>query len=284
MKRLLTLVCAILLPLGVVATSSQAMEPHPVVEAALSMLPEGNPILTRYQALTGSEMAARYPLGVPYFFGGLAADKILRVMQPWQDSVYYKQENFYLYGFDCAGFTAWALREAGGKAHPAISQLLRDSYSYGRYQLPLAGLAWDELPKHLQPGDLFALRHSKGFHIMLYLGTLADFSFTAEEVGEELAPYLGYPLLAHASENPFFYEPYADYIKHNFHITKVVPPDGGVMLSLLGVPREAAPYYAPIPVLPGRRTQSFAHYFLLEGYELTVYYLQAEQSGWFRWQ
>jgi len=261
-----------------------ALEPHPVLSAALSMLEEGNPFIARYNGLTGSQVEARFPLGAPYFFGGLAEEKILRVMRPWQESRYYKMDRFYLYGLDCGGFTAWALKQAGRPRHPAIARLLSRDRVFDQNRLNLNGLPWEELPQHLQPGDLYALRHSLGRHIMLYIGTLKDFGYTEDSLPAALKPYLHYPLVAHASANPFYYRRYTRYIARHIKITPVTPPDGGVMVSLLGVPKDAAPYSLPNPALPGREPDSTSHYFLLSGYPLTVYDPSgALYAGWFRW-
>ena len=48
-----------------------------VLDAALSMLEEGNPFLVHYNEDTGAEIEARFPLGCPYFWGGRRAARIL---------------------------------------------------------------------------------------------------------------------------------------------------------------------------------------------------------------
>ena len=43
-----------------------SMNASPVLDAALSLLEEGNPFLIRYNIITGSAVQARMPYGVPY--------------------------------------------------------------------------------------------------------------------------------------------------------------------------------------------------------------------------
>ena len=76
MKRVtaLLLVLLALLPAGVSAERSRALE------LALSMLEEGNPFLVRYNAENGTDIAARFPLGCPYFWGGRNVKNILKYL------------------------------------------------------------------------------------------------------------------------------------------------------------------------------------------------------------
>ena len=52
------------------------------LDAALSMLEEGNPFLVRYNEDTDAGIEARFPLGCPYFWGGRRAARILETASP----------------------------------------------------------------------------------------------------------------------------------------------------------------------------------------------------------
>ena len=274
MKRLLALTLALL----VWTLPALALERSPVLDAALSMLEEGNPFLQRYNALTGADIAARYPLGCPYFWGGRAEDHILRMISPWQDSSsYFKPGRLYLYGFDCSGFTMWAVEQAGLPRHPGISKLIKEE-RYAALEIPGAADASGEARAAcLQPGDLVAIRHPSGVHhIALYMGTLSDFGYTARTVPEALGAYLGYPLLIHCTGSAPYYRRYENYIEDHF-TEHVYPPDGGVIVTILDVP--AAP---ETTLTPNNVTMPC---FTLEGYELQVTDLSGEEAvRWIRWR
>ena len=67
----------------------------PVLDAALSLLEEGNPFLWRYNVLTGSSVQPRMPYGVPYLYGGRAESHVFAMapeyvlQQAWTDSPKY---------------------------------------------------------------------------------------------------------------------------------------------------------------------------------------------------
>ena len=82
----------------------------------------------------------------------------------------------------------------------------KDGYGkYGKYHLyshrkgqempPYA-----ELAQHLEIGDLLAAKKGSR-HIMMFIGTLRQFGFTAE-TAPELADYLDYTLVIHSGPNP----------------------------------------------------------------------------------
>ena len=104
-----------------------------------------------------------------------------------------------------------------------------------------------ELHKSLQVGDVLVMR-SKYRHVMLYIGTLRDYGFTAEEV-PELADYLDYPLGIHCSAHPRYSAVFEIYIEeHPEYFFNCETTDGGVNVSILYVPPEAAPYHEHIQV------------------------------------
>ena len=94
--KILKKICLLTAAVMILLTSAGIADRYHVLDAALSMLEEGNPFLTRYNEDTGAGIEARYPLGCPYFWGGRDTEKILEPAHPEQESDYYKTENQYL--------------------------------------------------------------------------------------------------------------------------------------------------------------------------------------------
>lgn len=278
--RALLVVSLMVLLMGFHQGASAKTAPSPVLDAAFSLLEEGNPILLRYNRLTGSRVQARFKYGVPYFFGGRQLEKVLRVMGPWQESRYYKFNNFYVYGFDCTGLTQWSLRQAGYPVHPKISDLMQFRGLYQDNILPFDSLPLDKIHDQAIAGDLLLQRKPGGYHIMLYAGTLRDYGYREEDLPAPLAAYVDHPLMIHSGENHFYYGRYAQWVKEHIKETRVTLPDGGVMLSVLG---KIKPKALSIGLVPGE-AGNVVYYFDLEGYPLTV--IDPEQAAsrlWFRW-
>ena len=251
----------------------------PVMDAALSMLEKGNPFLVHYRQVTGSQTDARFPLGCPYFWGGRSESRLLDTMQPWQtSSQYYKISRSYLYGFDCTGFTRWALETAGFSKHPPISDML-DLPEMAMYEIEgTSGIHGEPLASFLTPGDLLAIRHEKtSYHVAMYAGTLLDYGYRADTVPPELIPYLAYPLLVHCTVHSDYYERYEAWIEDAFD-WHVYPPDGGVIISIMDVPKKAATRTMLSPL------NEEQYYFVLDGYKLLIYdsYKDAK-TKWIRW-
>ena len=270
---------ALLLALLLWAQPAPALERSPVLDAALSMLEEGNVFLRQYNALTGAGIEARFPLGCPYFWGGRSEDMLLHWISPWQDtSAYFQKGRIYLYGFDCAGFTMWALEQAGLPRHPGTAKLLKDP-RWAELEIPGAAEASGEARAALlRPGDLVVMRHTSGVHhVALYIGTLKEYGWTEENLPAELAPYAGYPLLIHCAGSAEYYERYERWLEDNVE-QRVYPPDGGVIVTLLDAPPEAAPRRTLTP------NNVVKPVFSLEGYSLQVTDLTAEPAvRWLRW-
>ena len=272
----LVLAAALLLPAGAGADRSR------VLDAALSMLEEGNPFLVRYNQENHTNIEARFPLGCPYFWGGRRVNRILQKASPDQNSDYYKKDKQYLYGLDCVGLTRWALNQAGYADHDAISNLLNTALykDFG-----ITGVKKSSGPKRvsrLQVGDLGALQHADGgFHIVMFIGTLVDFGYTRKNLPEELVPYLTWPLVIHCTGSSDYYERYRRFLEESGE-TDVLPPFGGVIVSLLDVPAEAAPGFTPdVPEVPELRKPCFN----LEGYHLEILDLSGEKhERWVRWR
>ena len=216
----------------------------PWMDAALSLLEEGNPFLWRYNALTGSSVEPRMPYGVPYLYGGrtethvfaMAPEYILQVA--WTSSpIYYREGTMYFYGFDCVGYVQWVWKECGKGALPQGRQMLNDRthtvFGSAGPEMP----AFSELAAQLQPEDLLVTDS----HMAFFLGTLRQFGYTEEEV-PDLAPWLDWPLVIHSTVHAGVADHFEDLIKNGLHkYTQATVTDGGVGVSLLGVPVEDAP-------------------------------------------
>jgi hypothetical protein len=272
MKRCLLMVIALVLMLTALPAAAQ-VERHPELDAAFSMLEEGNPILTRYNEITGADIKARYKYGMPYMFGGKDEDNLMKVKKCLETTKFFRKGKTYVYGFDCSGFTNWINKQVGKPEHDSLQNMILQKGKYGeKNHLPVKDLPFDELPKHLQVGDFLVGKHSAR-HIMMFIGTLADYGYTAENA-PELADYLDYPIVVNSGKNPFYGERYEKYIKENG--LKCNTTNGGVCIYIVGVPTDKAPHSVP----SGKET---LYYFDLGDYMLTIYDIFTCNSYvWFR--
>lgn len=245
LRRFAALMCALLLllPAGALAQ----VERDPLLDESIRLLEEGNLFIERYNQLTGAEIEPLFPLGIPYFFGGdIKREELMldsypeyRQMKSWVTDGGYSKDNTYLVGLDCSGFTDYVHVKAG---HGSIGNL-RDVFSnpahrphflYTHKEGQNIPGDWEEVARCLQLGDVVVAFHPAR-HLMMYIGTLADFGFTAEDV-PLLADYLHYPLVIHSGGNPLIKERFAELIRTNKRYGACTPPDGGVQVSILGVP------------------------------------------------
>ena len=270
---LLTVFIIILFPCACSADRSNFLD------AALSMLEEGNPFLVRYNEETGAEIEARFPLGCPYFWGGRHVKNILQPASPNQNSDYYSKEQTYLYGLDCSGFTRWVCMRVGLAQHDNISHLLNRSLYTDCCIYRAAKNTGSERSRYLKVGDLLALQHaSGGFHVGMYIGTLLDYGYSANTLPEALSPYLHYPLIIHCTGSSDYYDRYSSWLGENSDGT-VLPPYGGVIVSILDVPASEATEYTK-DILDLRKPC-----FDLEGYHLEILDVSGEkQERWIRWR
>ncbi len=257
--------------LNVFPVSAQVQR-HPELDAAFSMIEEGNPFLERYNQLTGADIQARYEYGVPYFFGGKKVDDLMKIKKPIETTRYYNPKRAYVYGFDCTGFTQWINKQTGKPEHDSLSGMILKYAKYANNHLPIKDLPFETLHEHLQVGDFLVGKH-RSRHIMMYIGTLEDYGFTAE-TALEAKDYLNYPLVIHSGANPFYPERYQRYIEENN--LKATTTNGGVCVSIVGVPASGMPH----SVESNKETY---FYFDLNGYQLTLYDVTTATSYvWFR--
>lgn len=303
MKKLFSilLLAVLLLPL-IPAGASAELEEKACLNAAFSMIEPDNIFLRRYNEITGANVQAAFPLGMPYFFGGQDGEEITaeaphyKKRKMWESTKFYKKDKVYVYGFDCSGFTKWICRQSGmnefgDKGHPGLQDMIMlDVYKQnnqlfggGTRAVKLKEKAmppYAELKDHLQIGDLLVAKHSAR-HVMMYIGTMRDYGFTAEEV-PELADYLDYPLVIHCGPNPFYGERFQKFIDENDEYKSCLTTNGGVMVSIIGVPAKAAPYH--VEKFQNVKNNNFDYFKIDNGnYIMTIWDLPGATSFcWFR--
>lgn len=132
---------------------------------------------------------------------------------------------------------------------------------------------WAEVSASLRIGDFFIIKHG-GCHVMMYIGTLADYGFTASEV-PELADYLQYPLVIHCGPTPAYAPRYQKLFDENpEYYQNCTLTDGGVQVSVLGIPAEAVPYHTDFQ-------KQHADYFLLgEDQQMMTVIDMASVTSW----
>lgn len=235
------------------------LEQSPFLEHALAALEKDNIFIQRYNALTGSNVEALFELGIPYLFGGTAKNGVFGQWPDYskrvafQDSQFFREGQLYVNGFDCVGFTRWVYSQCHLPEHASLADLALNwgdhagEYVYTQrsgQEMPPYG----ELSASLQVGDLFVMKHPEGMyrHVVMYIGTLRDFGFTAEEV-PDLADYLDYPLVIHCGTHPQYGERFQRFIDSNPEVYgRCLTTDGGVQVSIFGVPLDQAPCHAHV--------------------------------------
>ena len=276
--RCLAVLCLLSVCLAVSPARAE-LSRSPLLDAAFQLLEKDNIFQRRYNELTGAEVTSLFETGMPYFFGGRPTNLLMSRYPEfakrdcWETPDYYETKRVYVYGLDCMGFMTWIWKQCKLGKLPSMSDILNDSYQR-HYDLYTGGWNWkfEEKPipdpatlyQNLRLGDMLIMRN-KYRHIMMYIGTLRDYGFTADEV-PELADYLDYPLVIHCGPHPRYAEVIQNYIDaHQDHCWNCLTTDGGVSVSILYVPAEAAPYHEHVQVTD-------FDYFLIDGgsYQLTI--------------
>lgn len=262
--------------------------------AAFELLEEGNPFVRRYEKLTGKEITPLFPWGVPYYFGGLSGSKgngwfymaypdyFIKMCE--HGSGYFRVGERYFYGLDCIGFTRHVYKACGMPAHPSLADIMTqwEQKQYHVYDSRKGHEAppYDQLKDTLRVGDLLVVKHddSKSRHVMMYIGTLRSFGYTAEEE-PALASWLDWPLVIHCGLSPFYGERFQKLIdEYPDKYGKATTTDGGVAISLLGPEPEDAPEHGHV------QNTDYAWFTMNDGgYQLTVVNLtDVKYYAWYR--
>lgn len=288
MKKIVAFCLAMLLLCGSVPSLAE-VERSPILDAAFSLLEKDNIFLRRYNEITGAQVEALFELGVPYIFGGKNPELFMSkypeyaTRDCWEQTKFYRKGKKYIFGMDCAGYTQWIHQQVGKPAHDTLDQMIlkwdyerKGNHLYNHrkgHEMP----PYNELKDHLIVGDLLVGKLSAR-HIMMYIGTLADYGFTAEEV-PELADYLDYPLVIHCGPSPVYGARFEKLIQENpERYGNCSTTNGGVEVSIIGVPLDAAPYHEHVQI------NDFDYFLIDDGnYLLTIWNLPACTSFcWFR--
>lgn len=267
MKKCIVWTLLLILLCGACVSANAELEKNPLLDAAFSALEKDNIFQRRYNELTGSNVESLFELGVPYFFGQQVSNgKLLNktylvskypeyaIKKCLEVTKTFVKGDLYIYGFDCSGYTRWIYDQCGLGMHPGLQDMITKG-QYRQYHLYNGGKNWtskkkempayNELKDTLQVGDLLVTKHSAR-HIMMYIGTLSDYGFTAEEV-PDLAPYLDNPLVIHCGPSPFYGECFQKLIDENpERYGRCHTTNGGVEVSILGVEPEEATYHTTV--------------------------------------
>jgi len=300
-KKIIALVLAImsLMSVSILAEEAENVElvkQDPLLDAAFSMLEAGNPFLEAYNEITGAGIEPHFAYGLPYFFGGtydymVKGEQHLFARAPeyskrscWEQTKFYDKNKVYLYGLDCSGYTRWIYNEVGWPRHDTLSAMINEYGKYGKKNHVYSHRKGKEMPPYeelaetLILGDLLVAKEGAR-HVMMFIGTLRDYGFTAE-TAPELADYLDYTLVIHSGPNPDYgprMQKYLDEHADDSYYSNVNIPNGGVNVSIIGVPVEDAPHQI-------EDSNVLYHYFELpDGYKITIWDLEAATSFcWFR--
>lgn len=291
MKRLVALFLVLLSLMGTAlsatAEETTGVQRSTLLDAAFSLLEKDNIFLKRYNDMTGANVEPVFENGSPYFFGGKDAKMVFKnvpdyaTRKCWETTRFYRKDQRYLFGFDCSGFTNWLFKQNGWTEHESLSKLVNEWGKYGKHHVfshreGKQPPAYGELKPYLQVGDLLITKH-RSRHVMMYIGTLSDYGYTAEQV-PELAEYLEYPLVVHCGPHLDAGDRFQQVIDADPEkYGRCKTTDGCVNVSIIGVPLDAAPNSATVQV------NDFYWFELENGYKLTIWdYDNASTFVWYR--
>ena len=282
-RRASALFLCMILSLVPAAHAEQKLTAVPILNHAFTLLEEGNPFIERYNRITGMDIRARMTLGMPYLWGGrlesyvFAKEPEYFVYMAWASSpAYYQKGLYYLYGFDCYGFAAWAWEKALGYKMDTMDVLFMDwsEHIMNSSRTPEPDFAL--LRTALRPGDLLLVEHP-GRHIGIYIGTLRMYGYTEEEV-PELAAFLDEPLIINSTVNAQISDRFADLIASGLPKYRTANvTDGGVCVSLVFRDPAAVPYSVH------QQNQDTRYFILPDGTWLPVFLWEnIERYCWYR--
>ena len=310
-----TLLLAVSLPsLAEETAAADRVQQNPYLDIALSCLEKDNPILLRYNELTGANIEPMLETGMPYYFGGQDFSRLLTVGSVWETTRYGMKGQKYVYGFDCVGYVRYIQTRMGDELVPSLSNMINMRYSkykdYCMFDLmemtvPFA-ISWNgdsiktvpgksvkkprkypgveaeretfiKVASLLEPGDFFVANHG-GRHVMMFIGTLRQYGYSEEEAGE-LGAYIDYPLFINCVWNPDYVERMEKYIADNG--LNALPNKGGVCITIVGPRTDDAPHMIK-DTERVKRPKNF-YYWNLGDYHLSLLDLSTSTSfTWWR--
>jgi len=307
MKKLAAvLVLMIYLAGAALAGAGAEVERNVLLDNAFKMLEEGNIFIERYNQLTGAQVEPILPSGLPYFFGGKDYTRVVQSLPRYgkgicnEDTSYYRKGRTYPYGLDCQGYI-FAVRSESGMTglsplNMMYQQVYTDKKTGKKYNWEQYYIWWKydsrqlktPLQDNLLPEDLANIKdtavvgdlmmiHAKGNHILMYIGTLRDYGFTEDEV-PALKDYMDYPLMIHCGISPVYGERVQQVMDADPERYKGVrTTNGGVQVSIWGVPREAAEYHETV------QNNAFDYFKLPNGQVMTIYdFTNVSRWRWLR--
>ena len=302
MRKCVALLMAVMCLAGaLIACAHAEVERNVLLDNAFKMLDEGNIFIERYNRITGAEVKVILPSGVPYFFGGKDYSRILKNLPRFgkgvclETTTYYRTGKTYPYGLDCQGYISAVRSESGmiglSPLNPMYQPIYTDKTTGKQYKWEQYYIWWKYAqgatrPNYLLPDDLSTIKdtaqvgdlmiiHARGNHVLMYIGTLRDYGFTEAEI-PALKDYMDYPLMIHCGISPVYGERIRQIMDADPAYYKgMETTNGGVQVSIWGVPREAAEYHETV------QKNDFAYFKLPNGQVMTIYDL-TNVSKW-RW-
>ena len=299
MRRLTAILAVVICLAGLVPAAQAEVERNVLLDNAFKMLDAGNIFIERYNQITGADVQPIFETGVPYFFGGKDYDKMMANYPQFSKKTckevtrFFRKGTVYIYGLDCHGFISSVRTESGWSKLSPLNFFYSPNYTDKKtkktYDMKQYYIWWkfgeSKQPDNLMPpldqvkdeaevGDVLLI-HARGNHILMYIGTLRDYGFTEEEV-PALADYMDYPLMVHCGISPVYGERMQKVLDADpVYFKKTKTTNGGVQVSIWGVPRTAAEQHATV------QGNDFDWFVMPNGQVMTIYDM-TNVSKW-RW-
>ena len=301
MRKVFLWVLVVLLAAVACSAAGAEVERNVLLDNAFKMLEEGNLFTQRYNEITGAEVTPVFPTGIPYFFGGKEYDKVMESYPKFskktcrETTTFYRKGSVYIYGLDCHGYICALRTESGYSEIPSLNILYEPNHTdkktkeksdWGQYYIWAKYSKGSKTPDKPMPENLSEVKdtaqvgdvlliHSRGNHILMYIGTLRDYGFTEEEL-PALADYMDYPLMIHCGVSPVYGARIQEVLDADpEYYKKTKTTNGGVQVSIWGVPRDKAEYHETV------QKTDFDYFKLPNGQVMTIYDMK-NVSKW-RW-